>query len=137
MDDDRWNVGTFAEPGSCVQLKLKKGEAIIFNGRLVHCGGPGRETEAVDGFYTTMSKQLVVFSDLAWSRPFSNGTSVATDDDAFVESACVVGTGTPSDSVAEPGRGRGPRADVPGRAAAAVRARRRRGADRGAGREFM
>ena len=44
-------------------------------------------------------------SCVAWSRPFSNGTSVATDDDAFVESACVVGTGTPSDSVAEPGRG--------------------------------
>lgn len=53
MDDDRWNVGTFAEPESCIQLKLKKGEAIIFNGRLVHCGGPGRETEAIDGFYTT------------------------------------------------------------------------------------
>ena len=42
---------------------------------------------------------------VAWSRTSSDGTSVATDDDAFVESACVVGTGTPSDSVAEPGRG--------------------------------
>ena len=66
MDDNDWGVGTFADPSKCVQITLEKGEAILFSGRLVHCGGPGRQVETAAGFQTSMSLGTVGFSDLGF-----------------------------------------------------------------------